>query len=76
MPEVSRLLSDRTSGVQDSADRLFRLLYDELRNMAGAQLQRAGGRRVLGTTTLVHESYLRFMKKGELAGSSARKRST
>jgi RNA polymerase sigma factor (TIGR02999 family) len=67
MPDVSTLLNDKASGVQDSADRLFRLLYDELRNMAGAQLQHGGGRRVLGTTTLVHESYLRFIKKGELA---------
>ena len=67
MPDVSTLLNDKASGVQDSADRLFRLLYDELRNIAGAQLQHVGGRRVLGTTTLVHESYLRFIKKGELA---------
>jgi RNA polymerase sigma factor (TIGR02999 family) len=48
------------------ANRLFELLYDELRSRAHAQLLRNGDRRMLNTTTLVHESYLRFLEAGRV----------
>ena len=66
MPDVSTLLTATVNGVQDSANQLYELLYDELRTIASAQLQRDGHKRLLGTTTLVHESYFRFLKNGEL----------
>ena len=67
MQDLSTLLTAAVNGVQDSTNQLFELLYDELRTIASAQLQRDGHKRLLGTTTLVHESYLRFLKNGELS---------
>lgn len=66
MPNISTLLTATVTGTQDSANQLFELLYGELRVIASAQLRREGNKRLLGTTTLVHESYLRFLKSGEL----------
>ena len=67
MQELSTLLTATLNDEQDHASQLFELLYDELRSMASAQLQRTHGKGLLNTTTLVHESYLRFLKNGALA---------
>lgn len=54
------------AGASDSANRLFEQLYEELRTRAHAQLARNGNQRMLNTTTLVHESYLRFLEAGRI----------
>jgi RNA polymerase sigma factor (TIGR02999 family) len=41
-------------------DALYRELYDELRRLARARLRRSEGVTLLDTTSLVHESWLRF----------------
>lgn len=41
-----------------AADQLFTLLYHELHRVAERNLQRAHGLATLGTTTLLHETYL------------------
>jgi RNA polymerase sigma factor (TIGR02999 family) len=66
MQDLSTLLTATVNGAQDSANQLFELLYDDLRSMARAQLRRDDLKGLLNTTTLVHESYLRFLKNGEL----------
>jgi RNA polymerase sigma factor (TIGR02999 family) len=66
MKEVSTLLRATTAGVQSAAEQLFELLYGELRAIASAQLHRNDHMGLLSTTTLVHESYLRFANTGEL----------
>jgi len=47
-------------------NRLFELLYDDLRLLARAKLRRSAPMTVLDTTALVHESYLRFLRTGDL----------
>ena len=60
MSEVTRILSALDAGDPQAAQQLFPLVYDELRNLAGAQLagERAG--HTLNSTALVHEAYLRL----------------
>ncbi|HEX2584096.1 MAG TPA: ECF-type sigma factor [Steroidobacteraceae bacterium] len=66
MQNVSTLLTAKASGARDAADQLFELLYGELRSIASAQLHRNDYRGLIHTTTLVHESYLRLLKSGEV----------
>ncbi len=62
--DITRLLHQLDGGVPGAADRLYAVVYDELRRNASAILRRVvcpgqpGG--TLGTTGLVHEAYLRF----------------
>lgn len=46
-----------------AAHALFAALYDELHELAARQLRRAGGDITLGTTTLLHEAYLKVVAK-------------
>jgi RNA polymerase sigma factor (TIGR02999 family) len=65
-PSVTELLHRAERGDADAADRLFTTMYAELRRLARARL-RAGGRdALLDTSSLVHESYLRFAGAGRL----------
>jgi len=55
---ITRLLSAARDGDRDAADRLFALVYRELRQIAHRQL--GGGGDSLRTTDLVHETYLKL----------------
>jgi RNA polymerase sigma factor (TIGR02999 family) len=68
MSDVSMLLSSARAGGADAANRIFELLYGDLRSLAHAQLRKGGERRLLDTTGLVHESYLRFLNSGGVKG--------
>lgn len=59
--EITRLLNDAGSGQGDAVERLYPLVYDELRRLAQSQLagERAG--HTLQATALVHEAYLRLV---------------
>jgi RNA polymerase sigma factor (TIGR02999 family) len=56
---ITRLLAEVRAGDSKSLDRLFALVYEELRGLAHRQLERAGPRRMIDTTALVHEVYLK-----------------
>ncbi|UCF66039.1 MAG: sigma-70 family RNA polymerase sigma factor [Acidobacteriota bacterium] len=64
--EVTLLLRAWREGRQDAFDRLVPLVYDEMRRLARGQLRRAGPRRTLDTTALVHEAYLKLAQQDEL----------
>lgn len=49
-----------------SVDALFASTYRELRQLAHSRLRHSGGQPELNTTALVHESYLRLCRSGEL----------
>ena len=66
MQNLSTLLTSSTTGTQGATNRLFELLYGELRSMASLELHLNDHKGMLGTTTLVHEAYLRFLKNGEI----------
>src|SRR5687768_16039713 len=64
--EISALLARRRSGDCDAMDRLFALVYDELRRRARGQIGRRAGA-ALGATTLVHETFVRLVERQQVA---------
>jgi len=67
MGQVTLLLSAIGQGQQEALGQLYELLYPELRRLAHSRIRRSGDITLLDTTSLVHESYLRFEKSGALA---------
>jgi RNA polymerase sigma factor (TIGR02999 family) len=61
------LLSRVKNGDRAARDVLFAGAYQELRRLAHSRLYGGGRNTMLDTTALVHESYLRLVKAGELA---------
>jgi RNA polymerase sigma factor (TIGR02999 family) len=57
-PRISALIVSAEGGDAQAADALFTALYAELHRMAQRQLARNAGDMTLGTTTLLHETYL------------------
>jgi RNA polymerase sigma factor (TIGR02999 family) len=58
--DIDRALAGWRHGDDGAVDELFRLVYDELRILAGRQIRRLRPGETLGPTVLVHEVYLRF----------------
>jgi RNA polymerase sigma factor (TIGR02999 family) len=65
MSDLTQLL-DRATGGDQTKSALFADMYQDLRRLASARLKRSANVVLLDTTSLVHESYLRFLKAGEL----------
>ncbi|MFG0257739.1 MAG: sigma-70 family RNA polymerase sigma factor [Phycisphaerales bacterium JB043] len=66
MPEdITQLLSMARDGDREAGDRLFSIVYEELRGLAAAYLQSERVDHTLQPTAVVHEAYLR------LAGSTS-----
>lgn len=64
MPErddLTRLLEESAAGDETAAARLFPIVYDELRRLAGAALRRERASHTLQPTALVHEAFLRLV---------------
>ncbi|HJZ98938.1 MAG TPA: ECF-type sigma factor [Candidatus Solibacter sp.] len=59
-------LAAAEKGDRAALDQVFSRLYPELRRLAHARLKRYETPTLLDTTSLVHESYLRFLKAGEV----------
>jgi RNA polymerase sigma factor (TIGR02999 family) len=59
-PPLSSLFASAEGGDAASSSALFAALYSELRRLARSQLPRKGKDMTLGTTTLLHEAYLRM----------------
>ncbi|HVQ54984.1 MAG TPA: ECF-type sigma factor [Thermoanaerobaculia bacterium] len=70
--EVTGLLRAAEAGDRDALDRVFSVLYGELRAIAHRQLRAAPAEQTLSTTALVHETYLKLSRG---AGWSAKDRS-
>nr|ALS89987.1 ECF sigma factor [uncultured bacterium] len=63
MTEVTRILSRIESGDPHAAQKLLPLVYDELRKLAAARLNREKPGQTLQVTALVHEVYLKLVDK-------------
>jgi RNA polymerase sigma factor (TIGR02999 family) len=61
--DIDRALAAWRQGDPGAVDDLFRLVYDELRVLAGRHLRRRRPGDTLGPTALVHEVYLRFAQR-------------
>jgi RNA polymerase sigma factor (TIGR02999 family) len=59
--EITGLIIDARHGSHDALDRLFPLVYEELRRMAHRALKRERAGHTLSTTALVHEAYLKLV---------------
>jgi RNA polymerase sigma factor (TIGR02999 family) len=60
--DITALLQSAHSGDRQSFDRLFGVVYQELRRIAQRQLRSAPSSVTLETTALVHEAYLRLRR--------------
>ncbi len=64
---LTNLLALAAQGERAALDRVFEVLYPDLRRIAHARLREQGGVAHLNTTALVHESFLRLIEVSELA---------
>jgi len=71
--EVTGLLAAWRDGDRAAADRVFQLLYDELRRLAHRALGDQRHEATLETTALVHEAYLRLVGSVRPAGDGRRR---
>jgi RNA polymerase sigma-70 factor, ECF subfamily len=58
--EITGLLTEWSGGDQAALDKLFPLVYDELRRIASSYMRHERTNHLLQTTALVHEAYLRL----------------
>jgi RNA polymerase sigma factor (TIGR02999 family) len=65
--QVTTLLTAIGQGQHQALGELYALLYPELHRLAHSRVRRSGELTLLDTTSLVHESYLRFEKSGAVA---------
>ncbi|MEO5560255.1 MAG: ECF-type sigma factor [Dokdonella sp.] len=63
MAEITELIGKARDGDRAASERVFALLYDELRRLASGQLR---GEDAMGKTSLVHEAYLKLAQHGAL----------
>jgi RNA polymerase sigma factor (TIGR02999 family) len=67
MSDVTRILSAIEQGDSKAAEQLLPLVYDELRQLAAAQMAREKPGQTLDATGLVHEAYLRLVGDQQFA---------
>ena len=72
LSNISELIRRVNAGEPGAQDALFASAYGELRKLARSRLRGGGRNTVLDTTALVHESYLRFLKVGQLHSDERR----
>jgi RNA polymerase sigma factor (TIGR02999 family) len=63
MPTINELVVAADGGDGVAAKTLFATLYHELHTLAEHHLQRRGSQLTLGTTTLLHEAYLKLSER-------------
>ncbi len=68
--EVTVLLKAASEGDASASERLLPLVYEELRRIAGALMQRERQDHTLQPTALVHEAYLRLLGGAEIEWKS------
>ncbi|WP_395703764.1 ECF-type sigma factor [Aquabacterium sp.] len=66
MSELTVLIQRVAAGDDGARDALFAAAYGELRRLARSRLRDGGRNTYLDTTALVHESYLKFIRSGQL----------
>lgn len=59
--DVTEVLYAARRGEEDAENQLWSIVYDELRKIAHRQLVSEKNKRMLSTTALVHEAYLRLI---------------
>lgn len=67
--DVTRWLHRLRGGEPGALDRLVPLLYDEIRRVASGRMRGERDDHTLGTTALVHETYLRLLGQRRIAAA-------
>ncbi|RZT98005.1 ECF-type sigma factor [Rivibacter subsaxonicus] len=65
-PPITQLLRLAADGDRVALDAIYEALYPQLRRVAHARLYAQGSAEDMGTTTLVHESFLRLVSASQL----------
>ena len=65
--DVTQLLINISDGNQDAYNKLFPLVYDELREIADIQLNKEYGEHTLSRTELVHETYMKLVDQTKIS---------
>lgn len=58
---ITQILSEIREGDEKAANKLFPILYDELRDMAGRYMHFENSNHTLQPTSLVHEAYVKLL---------------
>jgi len=64
--EITQLLLAWSKGDREALDRLFPLVYAELRRLAKSYMRKERAGHMLQTTALIHEAYLRLIDAGQV----------
>jgi RNA polymerase sigma factor (TIGR02999 family) len=64
--EITQLLTALSDGDKNTRDKLFELVYDELRQQASAYLRHERRDHTLQTTDLVHEAYFKLVDQKQV----------
>ena len=67
---IEQLLEAIRQGDQTAPDRLFSIIYDELRRIARRERRRLSAGETLNTTAVVHEAYVRVLHDRDLPWES------
>jgi RNA polymerase sigma factor (TIGR02999 family) len=70
--DVTQILASAAGGQRAAIDQIYAILYPELRGLAHKRIRSSNNSEVLDTTSLVHESYLRFVKAGKISVDNRR----
>jgi len=66
MNSITEILSRSVDGKAGETDRLFSVLYDDLRRLAGKFLQNEPLRNRLSSSSLVHQAYMRMIDQSRI----------
>jgi len=67
MKSISNLLNNREKKDHDETDKLFTLMYDDLRRLAAKYLQHEPKRARLSSVSLVHQAYVRMVDQSKVS---------
>ena len=65
-PPITRLLQQAAQGDRAALDQIYESLYPELKRVARSRLRQQGRGDSMGTTTLLHESFVRLVGASDL----------
>jgi RNA polymerase sigma factor (TIGR02999 family) len=65
-PPITRLLQQAAAGDRSALDQIYAALYPELKRVARSRLRQQGRGDSMGTTTLLHESFIRLVNARDL----------
>jgi RNA polymerase sigma factor (TIGR02999 family) len=65
-PPITRLLQLAAQGDRRALDQIYASLYPDLKRIARSRLRQQGRADGMGTTTLLHESFIRLVNASEL----------